>query len=502
MSKFSRNVGSFDWVLIVLYLALISIGWVNIYSASYDPTVESFFSLENLYSKQLLWILLGFLIISFILFLESKFFERFSSVIYIASLLSLLLLFVFGKTISGATSWYNLGFMSLQPSEFAKAATALALAKYLSDIQTNIKTVRDQVRALAIIALPALIIIPQPDPGSALVYAAFIFPLYREGLAASYLILGASSITLFVLTLLIGPLYVALAVLLIAAFLFYKNRKRFPKDTKRWFVDVVAVLSIFYFAFHVFWGLNYYRLPLHKNLNLNRDYTTEQLVFVTKKMIEKSNAYHLKITNNDTLKINIPFSKSEIFKRTQNGYDNLKTVFPQLEYHPKSIKKSLFSYPLTYMGFSGYLNPLTNEAQVDALIPVYKFPTTSAHEIAHQLGYAAENEANFIGCLATINNDDLYFKYTGYTFGLRYCLNEIYRRDEALYETIVQTLNVGVLKNYEEVRLFWEVHQNPAEPLFKVFYSNFLKANSQEKGMKSYNYVVALLVNYFESNTM
>lgn len=246
MSKFSRNVGSFDWVLIVLYLALISIGWVNIYSASYDPTVESFFSLENLYSKQLLWILLGFLIISFILFLESKFFERFSSVIYIASLLSLLLLFVFGKTISGATSWYNLGFMSLQPSEFAKAATALALAKYLSDIQTNIKTVRDQVRALAIIALPALIIIPQPDPGSALVYAAFIFPLYREGLAASYLILGASSITLFVLTLLIGPLYVALAVLFIAAFLFYRNRKRRP--SKRLYLGITLVACLFAFS--------------------------------------------------------------------------------------------------------------------------------------------------------------------------------------------------------------------------------------------------------------
>jgi rod shape determining protein RodA len=246
MSKFSRNVGSFDWVLIVLYLALISIGWVNIYSASYDPTVESFFSLENLYSKQLLWILLGFLIISFMLFLESKFFERFSSVIYIASLLSLLLLFVFGKTISGATSWYNLGFMSLQPSEFAKAATALALAKYLSDIQTNIKTVRDQVRALAIIALPALIIIPQPDPGSALVYAAFIFPLYREGLAASYLILGASSITLFVLTLLIGPLYVALAVLFIAAFLFYRNRKRRP--SKRLYLGITLVACLFAFS--------------------------------------------------------------------------------------------------------------------------------------------------------------------------------------------------------------------------------------------------------------
>lgn len=243
MAASSRSVGSFDWVLILLYLSLIAIGWMNIYSASFDPANEAFVSMGNLHFKQLVWIALGFVIITFILFLDSKFFERFSSVIYIVSLLSLLLLFVFGKTISGATSWYNLGFMSLQPSEFAKAATALALAKYLSDIQTNIKTLKDQVRALIIIALPALLIIPQPDPGSALVYAAFFFPLYREGLAASYLILGASSITLFIFTLLIGPLYVALIIFLITIILFYRNRKRRP--SKRLYVGLAAVAILF-----------------------------------------------------------------------------------------------------------------------------------------------------------------------------------------------------------------------------------------------------------------
>lgn len=246
MAGGSRSIGSFDWVIILLYLALITIGWINIYSASFDPLTEAFMSMDNLPFKQLVWIILGFVIIAFILFLDSKFFERFSSVIYIASLLSLLLLFVFGKTISGATSWYNLGFMSLQPSEFAKAATALALAKYLSDIQTNIKTLKDQIRALLIIALPALIIIPQPDPGSALVYTAFFFPLYREGLAASYLILGASAITLFVFTLLIGPLYVALIVFLITVILFYRNRKRRP--SKRIYISIAAVAILFTFS--------------------------------------------------------------------------------------------------------------------------------------------------------------------------------------------------------------------------------------------------------------
>jgi hypothetical protein len=294
-----------------------------------------------------------------------------------------------------------------------------------------------------------------------------------------------------------GDFVYALSIIYIARWI-YVNRKRLRKDTKNWIRDVTAALAVIYFAFHLFWGLNYHRLPLHKSLNLDADYTTEQLVSVTQKLIEKSNQIHLQIVKNDTLKVNIPFSKSDILNLAPIGYENLKQTFPHFEYQPKSIKTSLFSYPLTYMGFSGYLNPLTNEAQVDGLIPAYKFPTTASHEIAHQLGYAAENEANFIGCLAAINHDDIYFNYTGYTFGLRYCLNEIYNRDECLFEDMAADVNKGILKNYEEVRLFWEAHQNPVEPFFKLFYGNFLKANKQSKGMESYSYVVALLTNYFE----
>lgn len=346
----------------------------------------------------------------------------------------------------------------------------------------------------------ALLLIPQYVFVKLLAnYPEFVEHLYSNGLYPFI-----SKIFRYVLGWLpfsFGDLVYAFAIIYAIRW-FYKNRKRLRKDTKHWFIDVFATLSIIYFAFHFLWGLNYYRLPLHKNLNLNHDYTTKQLVLVTKKLIEKSNTYHLKITNNDTLKVDIPYSKNEVFKLTPNGYNNLKLKFPHLEYHPKSIKKSLFSYPLTYMGFSGYLNPLTNEAQVDALIPIYKFPTTTAHEMAHQLGYAAENEANFIGCLASINNDDVYIKYTGYTFGLRFCLNEIYKRDECLYEDLVADVNRGILKNYKEVREFWEAHQNPTEPIFKLFYGNFLKANKQDKGMESYSYVVALLVNYFELNNL
>ena len=327
-------------------------------------------------------------------------------------------------------------------------------------------------------------------------YPEFVERFYSNGLYP--IISKASRLILGWLPFSFGDLIYTFGCLYILRW-FYKNRRRTRRDTINWFTDIFAAIAILYAAFHLFWGLNYHRIPLHKSLNLERDYTTEELITVTKTLINKSNVLHYNITQNDTLKVVIPWNRNDIFKMIPAGYENLKKEFPHLEYTPKSLKKSIYSYPLTYMGFSGYLNPFTNESQVDNLIPVYKFPTTSAHEVAHQLGYAAENEANFIGFLATINNNDIYFKYTGYTFALRFCLNEIHRRDPALYTHIITNVNSGILKNYKEIREFWDAHENPTEPLFKYFYGNFLKANKQSKGIKSYNYVVALIVNYYEN---
>jgi len=220
---------SFDWVTILIYLLLVSFGWMNIYSASLGSTPTSIFDFSQTYGKQAVWIILSLVLIVILLSIEAKFYMRFSSVIYIISLLSIAGLFLFGKTINGATSWYVFGGISIQPAEFAKVATALALAKYLGDIQTNVKLFTNQVKAFMIIAIPALIILPQPDAGSAMVYAAFLFPLYREGLSGIYLILGFSAIAIFVFTLVFGPIYVTLAVLAISILsLFLKKRNR-PK---------------------------------------------------------------------------------------------------------------------------------------------------------------------------------------------------------------------------------------------------------------------------------
>jgi len=206
-----------DWICIIIYIALVLLGWLNIYSSSLS-------SMEDTYEKQLIFIVLTIPLIFIILSVDGKFYEKYASIIFGISLLSLAGLFVFGKTIAGQRCWYGFGSFTLQPSEFAKAATALALAKYLSDSQINLKDVNRQIQALAIVFLPVMLILPQPDPGSALIYSIFIIVLYREGLPAWYVWTGFITILLFVLTLILQPQYVILIALLVIVIIHFKSR--------------------------------------------------------------------------------------------------------------------------------------------------------------------------------------------------------------------------------------------------------------------------------------
>ena len=282
----------------------------------------------------------------------------------------------------------------------------------------------------------------------------------------------------------------------------YKNLRRLSFEPIRFFVDIFATLSIVYFVFNLLWGFNYYRVPLHKTLNIKTDYTTEQLISTTERFIAKSNELHRELGFADSVKVVIPYTQKEIFNKSVNGYKNLESDYPHLAYSPKSIKKSGWSLGLTYMGYSGYYNPFSGEAQVNNLIKTYKFPVVSCHEQAHQLGYAAENEANFIATLASLKNDDAYIQYTGYIFALRYCINEIARQDIDKYNELIKTVNPGILASYKEMRDFWARYQNPFETISKLFWDQFLKANNQSKGIMSYSYMVALVVNHYEDKTL
>lgn len=222
----NRNF-KFDWITIILFLLLVGFGWLNIISASSSGEITSYFDIDQRYGKQLVFILFTFVLIILVLSIEAKFYERFASIIYFASILSLIGLFIFGKTVNGATSWYGIGGFTLQPSEFAKFATALAVAKYISDLQTNIKTLKDQLKTALIIFVPAFLILLQNDAGSTIVYAAFFFVFYREGIPQIYLLLVLSIVVLSVLSLKFSVLPTAIIVtaLIFAHHFFVKKKK-------------------------------------------------------------------------------------------------------------------------------------------------------------------------------------------------------------------------------------------------------------------------------------
>jgi len=238
-----------DWMSVIIYIALVLMGWLNIYSSSLSSIDQetSIFDFSQIYGKQFLFILFSLPLIFIVLSLDAKFYEKYATIIFGVALLSLAGLFVFGKTIAGQRCWYGFGSFTLQPSEFAKAATALALAKYLSDVQVNLKTVNRQIQALIITFLPVMLILPQPDPGSALIYSIFIVVLYREGLPSWYLWTGFIAIILFVLALILKPLVIIGIALAVILFIYYRSRL----IDRNWILSSVLLVVISGYVFSV-----------------------------------------------------------------------------------------------------------------------------------------------------------------------------------------------------------------------------------------------------------
>ncbi|MFK5957902.1 MAG: DUF3810 domain-containing protein [Lutibacter sp.] len=296
-------------------------------------------------------------------------------------------------------------------------------------------------------------------------------------------------------------LYSIIGIIIIKGiYIALKNKQLHFKNT---FFKTGAIISVLFFFFHLNWGLNYFRQPLFESLNLKKNtYSSNELVDFTKILILKINQVQVSITKNDTLVVENKLNKKQIKKLSPLAYHQLALKYPQFKLDNPSLKHSLFSIPLTYMGFAGYLNPITNEAQVNSLIPKNNYPATTCHEIAHQVGIASESEANFVGYLASIHSKDAYFNYSGYLLALRYCLSEIYRTDPHEFENLLTLLNKGILKDMQQSQDFWQSYQNWSEKYFKTFYDSFLKANKQKDGIQGYSKMVSLLINYYKLETL
>jgi rod shape determining protein RodA len=222
----NQKVGNrIDYISILLYIVLVIMGWMTIYSASLPLEETSIFDITQSYGRQMLFIGLAIPLILIILFSDAKIFERLSFVFYSVGILLLLGLFVFGVTKKGQTNWYQFGGFGFQPSEFVKTATALLLAKYLSYSQINLKFRKHQIIGLAIIGIPILLILMQPDAGSAMIFLSLIFVLNREGLPSWYFLSGIMAVALFFLSLVIQPIYLIGVVFLLMIIHYIFNRK-------------------------------------------------------------------------------------------------------------------------------------------------------------------------------------------------------------------------------------------------------------------------------------
>ena len=217
----------FDWYTFLVYCALVSIGLTNIYSTGHSQG-ENMFSLGHTFGKQLFFSALGILVIFFVQFPRVKVYERYSSIFYLIVLVLLVGLFVFGNEVSGAKSWYSVAGFSFQPAELAKVVTALALTKHLSEINTDLRNISHQITAFILILIPAFLILPQPDPGSTVVFLSFLLVLHTEKLPSRYILVFCGVVILFIITLLIGHNLTTYAVITIAVIYIIgmRNKKR------------------------------------------------------------------------------------------------------------------------------------------------------------------------------------------------------------------------------------------------------------------------------------
>jgi len=229
-----------DWTTVLIYLVLVLMGWLNIYAAVYDESATGVFNLSNNAGKQFLWILTSLVLIVVIMSLDYKTFDSLSYVIYGVVMLLLILVVIFGREVSGAKSWFQLGGLRIQPSEFAKFATALALAKFLGQPTVKFSQTKNQIISGLLIGLPVVLILLQPDTGTAMVFGAFVIVLYREGLSPNIIIIGLIAIALFILTLLVQQIYLIIGIVITSLIVIGLGKKA----TKQIVYTVIGTLFI------------------------------------------------------------------------------------------------------------------------------------------------------------------------------------------------------------------------------------------------------------------
>lgn len=272
--------------------------------------------------------------------------------------------------------------------------------------------------------------------------------------------------------------------LILISFLYWllKKGKQAIRQPLQTGLQVLATLAVIHAFFQLGWGLNYYQTPLSRTLSLPTTYTEWELEQTTQKLMLRTHALHRQLSTVDSLQVEFPKEKKAYLTLTENS----------------TTKTSMWSLLLSYMGYAGYLNPFTGEAQVNDRLPTLALITTAAHEQAHQRGIAAENEANFRAFLQTHQHPDPYIRFAAYSFAFRYCWIALYQRNPGCASELAQELRPGIKKDFQMLQDFWQGYQNPLQPYINSLYDRFLKVNGQQQGVQTYSQVVAFLIQYQE----
>ena len=249
----SLNLLKYDLVSILTYGLLVTFGIINIFSSSFNESFTSIFDSTTIVGKQVIFLIVSGITFIIIIFTKNNFFDRIAPILYFTSIVLLLSLFIFGVERGGAKSWYLIGPISFQPTEFAKLSTALFLAKFLSIIQTDLNKTRDILIVSIIILIPTILITFQPDPGSALVFLAFMFPVLREGLDLRFFYFGLIILSTLILTLIFGFItsIIILSILFLILYI-YNRSKRFKNSILKYLLSLLILIGVSFSTNYLF----------------------------------------------------------------------------------------------------------------------------------------------------------------------------------------------------------------------------------------------------------
>ena len=261
-------------------------------------------------------------------------------------------------------------------------------------------------------------------------------------------------------------------------------------------ISCLIAAQVLVLGFYILWGMNYFRPPASVRLDLNdSSYTKTELLQVTRLLIDSANTIRQKISSAE-------FNQrdEDILKKSVRAVHFMARSSPQLQTYQPQVKLSLMSVPVSYLGTAGYYNPFTSEAQINGKMPAWLKPITACHEMAHQMGFNREDEANFVGFLAAKGSQDALVRYSAYYMAVEEFMFEVMLRDTVSYKNLRDSISSQVIDDFKKDQKFWQSYRGTAGELSSVFYDNYLKFNNQPEGLKTYNRMIRLTMAWYKKD--